>query len=404
MNLINRLPPELLAEIFERTIPTGSSNWFTDIWEAPWIIGQVSSSWRRLVLSLPYVWSSISVNAYRKYTVPKLKAALTRSRTAPLTIRLFLSPTSTEQMTEVYQLLCNERRRWKSIRITLPRLSLVKAQQFHPLLASEADYPILESFHLVMSVHLPDRFLDRAPMLHEVRMARMVPLQTNTLPWSRITKLVTNILTVEQMFLLLRESPQLHTLEVSDSYRETYITHPLVHASLATFGVPNTSSFPFLTLPALADLYVRFPMDKNDADIFSAFVGRSNCPLESLRFSFKTFSVSLVDTIASLPTLRELHTAFFDGDVTPLLSALSTPPLILPRLEDLELNQTHKTFGPLRLREVVDLVSCRREHTPLRCVVMESKMVLPKRAEMQAPLLTTLRDLQRRGLVIKILE
>ncbi len=66
-------------------------------------------------------------------------------------------------MTEVYQLLCNERRRWKSIRITLPRLSLVSAPQFHPLLASGADYPILESFHLVMSVHLPDRFLDRAP-------------------------------------------------------------------------------------------------------------------------------------------------------------------------------------------------------------------------------------------------
>ncbi len=217
MNLINRLPPELLAEIFERTIPTGSSNWFTDIWEAPWIISQVSSSWRRLVLSLPYVWSSIPVNTYRKHTLPKLKAALTRSRTAPLTIRLFLSLTSTEQMTEVYQLLCNERRRWKSIRITLPRLPSSQLHQFHPLLASGADYPILESFHLVMSVHLPDRFLDRAPMLHEVRMARMVPLQTNTLPWSRITKFITTILTVEQMFLLLRESPQLHTLEVSDT-------------------------------------------------------------------------------------------------------------------------------------------------------------------------------------------
>ncbi len=198
-------------------------------------------------------------------------------------------------------------------------------------------------------------------MLHEVRMARMVPLQTNTLPWSRITKFITTILTVEQMFLLLRESPQLHTLEVSDTYRETYITHPLVHASLATFGVPNISSFPFLTLPALANLYVRYPMDENDADIFSALVSRSNCPLESLRFSFTTFPVSLVDTIAKLPTLRKLHTTFFNGDVTRLLSALSTPPLILPRLEDLGLNQTHKTFGPLRLREVVDLVSCRRE-------------------------------------------
>ncbi|SJL16058.1 uncharacterized protein ARMOST_19573 [Armillaria ostoyae] len=391
MNLINRLPPELLAEIFERTIPTGSSNWFMDIWEAPWIIGQVSSSWRRLVLSLPHVWSSISINTYRKHTVPKLKAALTRSRTAPLTIRLFLSLTSTEQMKEVYQMLCNERHRWRSIRITLQKLSLVTAEQFHPLLASGADYPILESFHL-------------GPMLREVRMARMVPLQTNALPWSRITKFITTILGVEQLFIILRDSPQLHTLEVTDTYRDTYITHPIVHASLATFGVPEISSFPFLTLPALANLYVRYPMDKNDADIFSAFVSRSNCPLESLRFSFTTFPVSLVDTIAGLPTLRKLHTAFFDGDVSPFLSAFSTPPLILPRLEDLELNQTHKMFGPLRLRTVVDLVSCCREHTPLRCVIMESKMILPKRPQAQAPLLATLRELQRRGLVIKILE
>ncbi|KAK0442664.1 hypothetical protein EV421DRAFT_2035802 [Armillaria borealis] len=404
MNLINRLPPELLAEIFERTIPTGSSNWFMDIWEAPWTIGQVSSSWRRLVLSLPYVWSSISVNTYRKYTVPKLKAALTRSRTAPLTIRLFLSLTSTEQMKEVYQILCNERHRWKSIRITFQRLSLVTAEQFHPLLASGADYPILESFHLVMSVNLPDRFLDRAPMLHEVKMARMVQLQTNALPWSRITKFITTILGIEQLFIILRESPQLHTLEVTDTYREIYSIHPLVHASLTTFGIPVISSFPFLTLPALANLYVRYPLDKNDADIFSAFVSRSNCPLESLRFSFTTFPVSLIDTIASLPTLRELHTAFFDGDVTPLLSALSTPSLILPRLEDLELNQTHKTFGPLRLRTVVDLISYRCEHTPLRCVITESKMILPKRPQAQAPLLAALRELQRRGLVMKILE
>ncbi|KAK0220667.1 hypothetical protein IW262DRAFT_1386118 [Armillaria fumosa] len=391
MSLINRLPPELLAEIFERTIPACSSNWLTDIWEAPWIIGQVSSSWRRLVLSLPHVWSSIS-----------LKVALIRSRAAPLTIYLFLS----QRMTEVYRLLCNERHRWKSIDITLQGSSRVTAQQFHPLLASGADYPILESFHLAMNVTLPDRFLDRAPMLHDVRLAMgRSPLQTNALPWSRITNFIATILTVEQLFMILRESPQLDTLEVH-GYRKTHITSPLVHvhASLATFLVPDISPFPFLTLPALTDLYVRYPMDRNDAGIFSTFVSRSNCPLESMCLSFETFPVYLVDTIASLRTLRKLHTTFFYGDVTPLFSALSTPRLILPSLQDLELNQTHRTFGPLRLRDVVDLVSCRREHTPLQCVTMESKLILPTQPQEQAPFLATLREIQRRGLVIEILD
>lgn len=402
MSLINRLPPELLAEIFERTIPAFSSDSLTDSWEAPWIIGQVSSFWRRLVLSLPYVWSSISVNTYRKHTIPKLKVALARSRAAPLTIYLFFS----QRMTEVYRLLCNERRRWKSIDITLQGSSRVTAQQFHPLLASGADYPILESFHLAMNVNLPERFLDRAPMLHDVRLAMgRSPLQTNAIPWSRLTNFITTFLTVEQLFVILREAPQLDTLKVY-GYRKTNVTSPLVlvHASLATFLVPDISPFSFFTLPALTDLYVRYPTDRNDADIFSAFVSRSDCPLESLRLSFDTFTVYLVDTIASLRTLQKLHITFFNGNVTPLLFALSTPRLILPSLQVLELNQTHRTFAPLRFRDVVDLVSCRREHTPLQCVMMESNLILPIRLQEQAPFLATLREIQRGGLVIEILN
>ncbi len=89
------------------------------------------------------------------------------------------------------------------------------------------------------------------------------------------------------------------------------------------------------------------------------------------------------------------------GDVSPLLSALSSPPLILPRLEDLELNQA---FGTLNLRTVVDLASYRRENTPLRYLMMESKKVLPKRPQAQAPHLAALRELRGKDLVIKVLE
>ncbi len=400
---IRRLPLELLAEVFERTVPTAS--WLTSTREAPWILGHVSSTWRKLALSLPSLWSSISVDDYHEHTVQMLKAALTRTGTAPLTLRLYLSFMTVAQITEVYLILCDERHRWKSISITLESYYSGAAQSFVSLLAP-ADYPILESFELVMEVPfrvvLPAGFFDRAPMLHHIQMR---PLLTSDLPWSQITTFITSTFTVEQQFTILRESPQLQTLEI-EGYRETHVppaanSYPLLHTSLATFEVPDISSFPFLTLPALADLYVNNIVDKNDADNFSAFVSQSGCPLESLRFPFAAFSVSLVDTFARLPNLRELHTAFFDGDVSPLLSALSSPPLILPRLEDLELNQA---FGTLSLRTVVDLASYRRENTPLRYLMMESKKVLPKRPQAQAPHLAALRELRGKDLVIKVLE
>ncbi|KAK0203256.1 hypothetical protein DFS33DRAFT_1346265 [Desarmillaria ectypa] len=404
---ISRLPPELLAEVFEQTVPTGSSSWLTSIREAPWVLGHVSSSWRRLTLSHLSLWSSITVNEYRKHTVAMLKMALTRSGSSPLTLRLYLSFMTADQMEELYLILCNECYRWKSISITLESRSNMASQQFFSLIIP-ADYPILESFSLIMDTPfsyqeaLPPGLFDRAPMLHVIH---MLPLLTNDLPWSRITTFITSTITVEQQFILLRESPQLQTLEVED-YRGTRVppvtnSYPLVHVSLATFQAPDISSFSFLTLPALTDLYINNIVDKNDADKFSAFVSRSCCPLESLRFPFSTFSVSLVDTLASLPTLRELHTAFFDGDISPLLSVLSTPPMILPRLEDLELNQV---FGTVNLRTVVALVSYRRKHTPLRYLMMESKKILPKRPQAQAPHLNALRELQGRDFVINILE
>ncbi|KAK0220669.1 hypothetical protein IW262DRAFT_1386139 [Armillaria fumosa] len=403
---IRRLPLELLAEVFERTISTGDSHQFASTREAPWIIVHVSSTWRKLALSLPALWSSISVDAYRKHTVRMLRVALTRSGTAPLTLSLYLSFMTVDQMKELYLILCGERYRWKSIGITLESYYGGAAAPFITLLQAPADYPILESFDLVMDVPfgvtLPAGFFDRAPMLHYIRMA---PLLTNDLPWSRLTTFITSTFTVEQQFMILRESPQLQTLEI-ESYRGTRVPpaanlYPLLHTSLATFEVPDISSFPFLTLPALTDLYVNDIVDKNDADNFSAFVSQSDCQLESLRFPFAAFSASLVDTFARQPNLRELHTAFFDGDVSPLLSALSSAPLILPKLEELELNQA---FGTLNLRTVATLASYRRENTPLRYLKMESKTILPKRPQAQSPHLAALRELRGNGLVIEIEE
>ncbi|KAK0184954.1 hypothetical protein F5146DRAFT_210206 [Armillaria mellea] len=400
---ICRLPLELLAEIFERTVSTGDSSWLASTREAPWILGHVSSTWRKVALSLPSLWSSISVDNH--HTVQMLKAALTRSGTAPLTLRLYLSFMTVDQMTEFYLILCNERHRWKSISITLESYRSSAARPFASLLLP-ADYPILESFDLLMDVPfhvtLPAGFFDRAPMLRYIRMR---PLLTNDLPWSQITTFITSTFTVEQQFIILRESPQLQTLEI-ECYHETHVSpttnsYPLFHASLATFEVPDISTFPFLTLPALTDLYVNNIVDNNDADKFSEIVSRSGCHLESLHFPFAAFSVSLVDTFARQPNLRELHTVFFDGDMSPLLSALSSPPLILPKLEELELNQG---LGTLNLQTVVTLASYRRENTPLRYLKMESKTILPKRPPAQSPHLAALRRLRGNGLVIEILE
>ncbi|KAJ7157392.1 hypothetical protein C8R46DRAFT_860111, partial [Mycena filopes] len=80
---VRRVPPELLCEIFSLTVQNDGDA----PKQPPWYLGQVCGLWRHSALSLPSLWSSItipSVSFGDSGRVSLLEAQLLRSADAPL--------------------------------------------------------------------------------------------------------------------------------------------------------------------------------------------------------------------------------------------------------------------------------------------------------------------------------
>ncbi|KAG7443428.1 uncharacterized protein BT62DRAFT_921926 [Guyanagaster necrorhizus] len=214
-----------------------------------------------------------------------------------------------DQMKEVYLTLSNECHHWKTVSIILKGFFSMSALEFFSMVAP-ANYPILELFCLVFDMPfwqaLPAGFFDRAPMLNDIHMDLLV---TNDLPWSQITTFTTSGLIVKEQFIILCESLQLQTLEfqIYDKWHMTSVAHsyPLVHASLATFEAPDISSFSCLMLFTLTNLCINNIVSKNNANNFTAFVTLSTSPLILLRLkelelnqAFDTLNLKMVIALA----------------------------------------------------------------------------------------------------------
>ncbi|KAJ3818149.1 hypothetical protein EV361DRAFT_60605 [Lentinula raphanica] len=104
---ISSLPAELLLAIFEYTIPSIGQDcleepesdedpafhtWpdIFDMKNGPWVLGQVCSRWRSIVLSIPHLWSNFYVRPPRREdsAVDVLQAWIDRSESRPLRFQI----------------------------------------------------------------------------------------------------------------------------------------------------------------------------------------------------------------------------------------------------------------------------------------------------------------------------
>jgi hypothetical protein len=98
---IRRTPPELLAEIFVLCLPNDEFVG-VDVSAAPLLLVQICSHWRKIALSTPRLWNSISVDIecdeIRAYTLDcrpfgrkhPIEAWLSRSGNLPLSIKIYI--------------------------------------------------------------------------------------------------------------------------------------------------------------------------------------------------------------------------------------------------------------------------------------------------------------------------
>ncbi|KAJ7500313.1 hypothetical protein B0H11DRAFT_1997069 [Mycena galericulata] len=150
VSLARRLPEDVIREIFLACLPSWR-NAVMSSGEAPLLLGQVCSSWRKIAFSTPQLWTALHVvvpNASRlRLMSGAVEAWLTRSGTFPLSLTLAVSKAcepGSDNIATMIDVLANFSRRWKRVKITLsPRTILTPLTNLHP-----SDVPILESIAL----------------------------------------------------------------------------------------------------------------------------------------------------------------------------------------------------------------------------------------------------------------
>ncbi|KXN82029.1 hypothetical protein AN958_03280 [Leucoagaricus sp. SymC.cos] len=153
----NRLPPDILQEIFYHCLPT-AHNAVMSIYEPPLSLGFVCTRWRNIVYSTPRLWTSIHIVATPlspPMDVARRSATsawLTRSGILPLSISMFMgigvSPPLGKTMNDLVQpdidIVALHSQRWQSIHFQLYDVDWLQIlPRFHSY-----DVPLLEHLHI----------------------------------------------------------------------------------------------------------------------------------------------------------------------------------------------------------------------------------------------------------------
>nr|GAT44607.1 predicted protein [Mycena chlorophos] len=308
MSLIDRIPTELLGEIFIFTLRTPTpfltgvpvvggegytkpytGHWHRGNWkprtsirwvfDAPWTLPHVSQGWRAVSLSLPQLWSTFIVStAMRERERRLLRVQLGRTADAPLNIIIRIADQGADHpdirpyngfLAELVQHCA----RWRSLRIQYDRYATRLAE----LQAIDVDMPLLVEFQ-VTSLHMRYYRLNN----------RFAFLATRLAPFLK---------------QLLDAAPKLQRLLLTDSNRDISFA-PEPRTGLTTYKA----------------VYV-------DPATHLEFLTRSSTTLVACDLHFPVDAEAIVTfaeaKVVSLPVLRRLTT-----NNAALLNVLDTPALV----------------------------------------------------------------------------
>lgn len=383
---IRRLPVELLSEIFKLCLP--GSYIVPKLKSAPLLLVQVCSSWRRLALSIPQLWSSIAVEVTVQRCrppVPLIELWLQRSVNQPLSFSI----TELEQedareipdpvtAASVLKSFVPAHHRWTSVKLEYHDWRWPSGLEQLP---PDALLDSLETLDLQREYWFKDDTPDlkrvlQAPHLHDLTWHSRSPpsdyLQTvNTLQLTHLDlvrpvskDVFLDVLSgcraiqsctffvqlvgrapddsddpaVDTSLILL---PHLHTFELTVDMALTTLLSRLVFPSLTTLQINRLDEF-FLINPANAPHFW-------DQEEVNAFLVRSQCSLRTLDVrDVEISSAELLDVLKfTSPTLQQLNITnerakdnCITDDVVRALTASSSPSnptFLCPQLDYLKL-------------------------------------------------------------------
>ncbi|KAF9032083.1 hypothetical protein BDP27DRAFT_1348742 [Rhodocollybia butyracea] len=464
-----KVPDELLREIFDlscdmntfRVVNPGKRlpmHTYQALGSKPaMVISSVCSRWRRNALSMPVIWSRISLqwkldsqdDGYEDEDTEvffPLSNFLDRSKQCSMTVNLdihgdpFLKPKVLHPSLEK---LFGQITRWKDLSFNSDYYDVQELLDCDRI--SSASFPVLSILHTSACVDEKNigPFLGAAPNLRSLSLASTLRDVPENFSYSSQLSHLDFVPDKYHIPNLFDRCPRLFSLRITEWLYRNSENHKMIISSsrLEILTVrhgcywaddASDSVFPFFRLPSLKALHLEpfMLMTKGGKswcyfDSFMAFVQRSSFQLTT--FSIQQLPISdanLIDILVLLPTLQNLTVD--DSGISPEYSSISSgfieslcsyrtsslrpqEAAIIPRLRSLRLlNVGVTTFND---QSVLEMVQSRWNPTRLNDVgtsVLEVDclraftMTFPNRSEAEAGVYSSLAPIEKDGMMIVV--
>ncbi|KAJ7631603.1 hypothetical protein DFH06DRAFT_1438742 [Mycena polygramma] len=345
---LRHLPPELLGRIFLLTLPDleqeQDRSFRRRMARSPWVLTRICSRWRKIAISLPSLWTTITLAHFQDpgCTSPldMLKTELLRSANAPLSIIVppFHEPSLLEELALALTLVLESSARWESLEIPT---GAIFCKTF------SGQVPLLRKLYIgggrsrpVHSVgqHAQPRVLV-APALRDIALhGSPFPL---VLPWAQMTRYEavstwSDHLAVLPLMVQLREAH----LCLKETKLPSQLEKRVVIPTLRKLYLRGADCYPTipdnLVVPALEDLWI----DGEQVEYLDAFpwLRHSPCRLKRLAIATEAPAACIIEFFRCFPTITELTiTGWHDRKLSDVLRAMEDI-TILPNLKRLAIS------------------------------------------------------------------
>ncbi|KAJ7239201.1 hypothetical protein B0H12DRAFT_1326693 [Mycena haematopus] len=369
---VHRLPPEILAEIFQICVAEDISHYSTlNTRKAPWVLGQIRRSWRTVALSTPRLWCHIDIvlehptGRVSKYMVRLLRLFLERSGSCPLTFLVASGSGCKVDLRShpVLKLLMKASDRWEDACFFLPplllsrmtaikgRLGRLRTLKIYP---SPPNHGVIDVFQIAPSldtVQVENNMTIRLPS------EQIMYYRSTCNDLSRLSGILKNMQNLVVCYLEPARDfvypapveirlPNLHTLQISTD--TDFVSRPGHRAALLDSFIA----------PALTTLRIRcHDEDQSIVPNLIAMVDRSSCKLQKVSLEMPAeIPLDILQFLQYTPTLTNLTlkgTHLMPGVAQGLTRVADSIPGLLPRLQTLVIDADFSDS------EVVDLARSR---------------------------------------------
>ncbi|KAF8206262.1 hypothetical protein K438DRAFT_1816906 [Mycena galopus ATCC 62051] len=339
--MLNIIPVELVAEIFNLTLPDILDDPHSS--QSPLLVAHVCHDWRSVALSTPQLWGNLTLSDGHVHNPDTVLIEQWLGRANLVSLSLWGGQSFPKEITD---LISRNNTKWKALAFhgdMLHKLSAIDPVGGFPSLRKLVIQSHAPPFQRPGSIDSITGFLD-APALSELYFQGHSHLLARLdIPWSQLTRYTTfRALCIADVWEILSLTPNLQhaslsTIMSDGDTRGLGITTLRRLKSLSFSGNRGLGILHYLMLPALETLDIGALLPHDMATLLS-FFDRSPGKLAALIAS-TTDLLSFIPCLRAIPTLSSLRLVIRTGDegVFTFLQRLGDDTSFLPTLESLTL-------------------------------------------------------------------